>query len=78
MIITLGFEKNANFFAENWQKSPKIMIITSTPEFAIGLFDCLAAKPIQTMAKDWATNLGWIFNDLHRCKKYRHICYLKP
>jgi hypothetical protein len=30
------------------------------------------------MAKDWATNLGWIFNDLHRCKKYRHICYLKP
>jgi hypothetical protein len=27
----IGFEKNANFFAENWQKSPKIMIITSTP-----------------------------------------------
>jgi hypothetical protein len=32
LIITLAFEKNANFFAENWQKSPKIMIITSTPE----------------------------------------------
>jgi hypothetical protein len=30
-IITLVFEKNANFFAENWQKSPKIVIITSTP-----------------------------------------------
>jgi hypothetical protein len=31
-IITLVFEKNANFFAENWQKSQKIVIITSTPE----------------------------------------------
>jgi hypothetical protein len=31
MIITLVFEKNANFFAENGQKSQKIVIITSTP-----------------------------------------------
>jgi hypothetical protein len=31
-IITLDFEKNANFFAENWQKSQKIVIITSTSE----------------------------------------------
>jgi hypothetical protein len=31
LIITLVFEKNANFFAENWEKSPKIVIITSTP-----------------------------------------------
>jgi hypothetical protein len=31
MIITLVFEKNANFFAENCQKSQKIVIITSTP-----------------------------------------------
>jgi hypothetical protein len=30
LIITLFFEKNANFFAENWQKSQKIVIITST------------------------------------------------
>jgi hypothetical protein len=30
-IITLVFEKNANFFAENFQKSPKIVIITSVP-----------------------------------------------
>jgi hypothetical protein len=28
----LVFEKNANFFAENCQKSPKIVIVTSTPE----------------------------------------------
>jgi hypothetical protein len=32
MIITLVFEKNANFFDENWQKSQKIVIITSTPD----------------------------------------------
>jgi hypothetical protein len=31
LIITLVFEKNANFFAENWQKSQKTVIITSTP-----------------------------------------------
>jgi hypothetical protein len=42
LIITLVFEKNANFFAEDWQKSQKIVIITSTPgsqKFCrIGLF----------------------------------------
>jgi hypothetical protein len=27
----IGFEKNANFFAENWRKSQKVVIITSTP-----------------------------------------------
>jgi hypothetical protein len=26
-----GFWENADFFAENWQKSKKIVIITSTP-----------------------------------------------
>jgi hypothetical protein len=31
VIITLVFEKNANFFAENWQKSQQIVIITPTP-----------------------------------------------
>jgi hypothetical protein len=31
LIITLVIEKNANFFAINWQKSQKIVIITSTP-----------------------------------------------
>jgi hypothetical protein len=31
LIITLVFEKNANFFAENRQKSQKIVIITSIP-----------------------------------------------
>jgi hypothetical protein len=30
-FITLVFEKNANFYAENCQKSPKTVIITLTP-----------------------------------------------
>jgi hypothetical protein len=34
LIITLVFENNANFFAENCQKSQKIVIITSTPDWA--------------------------------------------
>jgi hypothetical protein len=33
LIITLVFEKNANFFAVNCRKSQKIVIITSTPGF---------------------------------------------
>jgi hypothetical protein len=32
LIIKLVFEKNVNYFAENWQISQKIVIITSTPE----------------------------------------------
>jgi hypothetical protein len=32
LIMILVFEKNANFFAENCQKSQTIVIITSTPE----------------------------------------------
>jgi hypothetical protein len=33
LILTLVCEKNANFFAENCQKSQKIVIITSTPDW---------------------------------------------
>jgi hypothetical protein len=46
VIIALVFEKNANFFTENWEKSQKIVIITSTPGHpackaqSVGLF-CL-------------------------------------
>jgi hypothetical protein len=32
----IGFrEKRKNFFAENWQKSQKIVIITSTPGHSV-------------------------------------------
>jgi hypothetical protein len=39
-IITVVFEKNANFFAENCQKSPKIVIITSTPGHTVSDLFC--------------------------------------
>jgi hypothetical protein len=32
LIITLVFEKNANFFAKNCRKSQKIVTITLTPD----------------------------------------------
>jgi hypothetical protein len=38
----LVFEKNAQFFAENWRKSQKIIIITLTPE--AGLEDFLSEQ----------------------------------
>jgi hypothetical protein len=34
VTITSVFEKNAKFNAQNWQKSQKIAIITSTPGLA--------------------------------------------
>jgi hypothetical protein len=34
LIITLVFKKNANFLAENWEKWQKIVIITSTTDWA--------------------------------------------
>jgi hypothetical protein len=34
LLVTLVFEKNANLFAENWQKWQKIVNITSTPDWA--------------------------------------------
>jgi hypothetical protein len=49
VIITLVFEKNANFFAENWQKSQKIVIITSTPDLRTFLMtpDSLFSNPFR-------------------------------
>jgi hypothetical protein len=35
LIITLVFEKKANFFKENCRKSQKIVIITSTPRIKV-------------------------------------------
>jgi hypothetical protein len=48
-IITLVFDKNANFFAENWQKSLKI--ITSTPGHS-------AAEHLNQYSKRLGTNSG--------------------
>jgi hypothetical protein len=40
---TVFLRKNANFFAENWQKSQKIVIITSTP--GLRKLNSLASDP---------------------------------
>jgi hypothetical protein len=49
LIITLVFEKNANFFAEYCQKSQKIVIITSIPGLSAyrSLFDGQVFEPLQ-------------------------------
>jgi hypothetical protein len=49
----IGFEKNANFFAENWQKSQKIVIITSTPDWGnfCLLGDCLLWQVCSNLQK---------------------------
>jgi hypothetical protein len=46
LIITLVFEKNANLFAENWQKSQKIEIITSTADDFMKKIAQNFAKPL--------------------------------
>jgi hypothetical protein len=38
---TIVFKKNANIFAENWQKSPEVVIITLTPELKKSLHNHL-------------------------------------
>jgi phosphoribosylformimino-5-aminoimidazole carboxamide ribonucleotide (ProFAR) isomerase len=47
VIVALAFEKNAKFFVENWQKSQKIVIITSIPDFKI----FLRAKIVKSFSK---------------------------
>jgi hypothetical protein len=57
----LAFEKNANFFAENWQKSQKIVVITSVPEkiiFGAGMQDLETFLPIFW----WKTTASLDFN----------------
>jgi hypothetical protein len=46
LIITLVFEKNANFFAENCHKSPKIVIITSIPDSQKSKIKCYAKTDV--------------------------------
>jgi hypothetical protein len=48
MIITLVFKKTANIFVENWGKSQKIALITSTP----------GRNGVRESAKIFVTNTG--------------------
>jgi hypothetical protein len=45
-IITLVFEKNSYFFAENCQKSQKIVIITSVPDEFVKKIAQNVAQPV--------------------------------
>jgi hypothetical protein len=68
LIRTLVFEKNDIFSAENWQKSQKIVIITSVPAFAA--FFCFRPVPLFTF-----------FNTQTRCIKSQHAqqhCHFFP
>jgi hypothetical protein len=66
VIVTLVFEKNANCFAENWQKSQKIVIITSTPAYLryTRTRDCLTSAHVPTYvdvhAKYAVVNERWL------------------
>jgi hypothetical protein len=57
LIITLVFEKNAKFFAENWEKSQKIVIITSTPEKEA--FDQVFTAKIFCFGEPWSGNQSY-------------------
>jgi hypothetical protein len=50
LIVTLDFEKNTNFLAKNCRKSQKIVIITSTTDWAI-FFNILSSFPISEQPK---------------------------
>jgi hypothetical protein len=43
MIKALFFEKNGNIFCEHWQKSRKIVIITSNPGSMMSMYKTEAA-----------------------------------
>jgi hypothetical protein len=53
----LVFKKNANFFAENWEKSQKIVIITSTPgHVAVVLRNWVVGRSGLGKQQKWSKN----------------------
>jgi hypothetical protein len=64
MIITLVFEKNAKFFAENWRKSHKIVIITSTPGFESFFKKNIWQLNCRTKKRRDPNGCGWIFRNI--------------
>jgi hypothetical protein len=52
-IITLVFEKTANFFAENWQTSQKIVIITSATGANPTTFEFTTTTPARAFFWDY-------------------------
>jgi hypothetical protein len=65
LIITLVFEKNAEIFAENWRKSMKIVIITSTPGHPDAMpapsFNCMCFElTFRLLVKVWRSPVVWV------------------
>jgi hypothetical protein len=56
--MTLVFKKNANFFAENWEKSQKILIIASTPGAHIFCGKFIAGKMLCVLPYFRQSNLS--------------------
>jgi hypothetical protein len=64
LIITLVFKKNANFFAENWDKLLKIVIITLTP----GLANILGEKHLVKI---------WLISTLYTVIYFKGTIFLR-
>jgi hypothetical protein len=62
LIITLDFKKNANFFAENWEKSPKIGIITSTAGHPAMSFS--DEETHSSFFSQFPLNFTWLFSSV--------------
>jgi hypothetical protein len=65
LIITSVFEKYAKFFAENWQKSRKIVIITSTPGHTVRWpqSDRIIIRRLRNRSGTWSQSRDfWIYN----------------
>jgi hypothetical protein len=67
VIITLVFEKNANFFAKNCQKLQKIVIITSTP----------GANPSPLSYSSSVVKIYSATNSMPRFKNKNYCCWCK-
>jgi hypothetical protein len=68
MIITLFFEKNSNFFAENRRKSLIIVIITLTPSWS-------GANPTIASYNASSVNISNAMNSLVRFENKNIIFY---
>jgi hypothetical protein len=62
-IVTLVFEKNANFVAENCQKLQKIVIITSASDWANfrPMGDCLTLSNVLKLPEIHSPHFGLLF-----------------
>jgi hypothetical protein len=72
LIITLVFEKNANFFAKNCRKSQKIVIITSTPAHWRIFYGFISRRIMLTVLRHF------VEKNTYRIPSYQTTCCRKP